>query len=201
MGRREVAVAVGVVAVVLAAKGHLKVPAVQHGGSPATVTADRSGYVDPLAGERWVRDRIDQGFDLQPVVPTPVRAIGSGVVVASTTQAGWPGGAWIAYKLTTGPKAGAVIYVAEHMTGLARAGTRLRPGQTIATAWPGYPWTEWGYANCSGTGPVVPYDGASDGTEMAGGKAFARFMRELGAWAAPDRNAEDPGPGPDFYRC
>lgn len=158
---------------------------------PATAL-DVAGYINPLAGQGWGLGRTDQGVDYLPDVPEPVRAIGDGVVVVSSTTTRWPGGAFISYQLTDGPKAGNVIYVAEHLTGLVPEGASVMAGATIATAWPGYPWTEWGWATCSGDLPVVQYDGAPDGTPMTGGSAFARFMRELGAGTEMN-----PGPGPD----
>jgi hypothetical protein len=173
--------------------GHAAVAA-RHGGT--------AGYVNPLAGQQWADARTDQGVDYQPAVPEPVRAIGPGVVIASDSadcdgppRYGWPGCHLIAYRLTAGPASGAVIYVAEHLTAMVPAGTRVRAGQPIATALPGDPWTEWGWASCSGYTPVSRYDGSDNGTAMPGGKAFARFMRRLGA-----ATAMDPGPGPDVMR-
>jgi hypothetical protein len=160
--------------------------------------ASRStAYVNPLAGQQWGLARTDQGVDYLPEVPAePVRAIGAGTVIFSSTSTGWPGGAFISYRLASGPYAGAVVYVAEHLSGLLPAGSQVRPGEQIADAWPGYPWTEWGWAACSGDLPAVQYAGAPDGTPMPGGLAFARFMRSLGA-----ATQEDPGPGPDVVKC
>ena len=173
--------------------------AVSHAAAAAStgshVTAAQSGYVNPLAGQQWTDARTDQGVDYQPVAPEPVRAIGDGTVVFSSTATGWPGGGFISYKLKSGRAAGHVVYVAEHLSGLAPAGSTVRAGETIATAWPGYPWTDWGWATCSGDLPAVQYNGAPDGTPMAGGLAFARFMRNLGAGSA-----QDPGPGPDVMK-
>lgn len=185
-GSRGLLVAVAVAAALLAASG---AKAARHGTAPAGL----AGYVNPLAGEQWALARTDQGVDYQPDVPEPVRAIGAGVIVFSSTATGWPGGAFISYRLEGGPAAGHVIYVAEHLSGLVPAGEAVRAGEPIATAWPGYPWTEWGWAACSGDLPAVQYNGAPDGTPMAGGLAFARFMRGLGAGTA-----QDPGPGPDI---
>jgi len=171
-----------------------------HGATAAPAASPRAaGYIDPLAGQRWELARTDQGVDYKPVVPEPVRAIGAGVVVYSSSTdcppTGWPGCAVIGYKLTTGPKAGVIIFVAEHLVGLLPKGAAFGAGARIATALPGYPWTEWGWANCAGSGPAVQYNGAPDGTPMPGGLAFARFMRELGAGSAMD-----PGPGPDVVK-
>jgi hypothetical protein len=170
-----------------------------HHHHAATGAAALSAYVNPLAGERWTLARTDQGVDYRPAVPAPVRAIGAGVVVYSSTADclphGWPGCAVIGYRLTAGPDKGGVIYVAEHLTGLLPAGATFGPGAKLATALPGYPWTEWGWADCTGNAPAVRYGGHADGTPMAGGLAFARFMRKLGA-----STAMDPGPGPDVVR-
>lgn len=181
---------------VLGAAGAVAWSGVSHTATAAPA-ASQSGYVNPLAGQRWELARTDQGVDYQPAAPEPVRAIGDGTVVfsSSSTSTGWPGGGFISYRLTSGPKAGRVVFVAEHLSGLAPPGEHVRAGGRIATAWPGYPWTEWGWANCRGSGPAVSYNGAADGTPMGGGLAFARFMRELGAGTA-----QDPGPGPDVVR-
>jgi hypothetical protein len=163
----------------------------------APASAGKAGYVNPLTGERWGLARTDQGVDYLPDVSgEPVRAIGTGVVIYSSTTTGWPGGAFISYKLSAGPARGAVIYVAEHLGGLLPVGAQVHPGEQIAAAYPGYPWTEWGWATCSGDFPVVEYNGAPDGTPMTGGLAFARFMRSLGA-----KTLENPGPGPDIMKC
>jgi hypothetical protein len=190
-------VAAVAVAAVLAVSG-ARASADRRTPPPRATSSSPAGYVNPLAGERWTLARTDQGVDYKPAVPEPVRAIGAGTVVFSSTTYclphGWPGCAEIAYKLTSGPLAGNVIYVAEHLKGLLPRGS-FKAGTVIATALPGYPWTEWGWANCAGTGPAVQYDGAPDGTPMPGGLAFARFMRGLGAGSA-----QDPGPGPDVVR-
>ena len=184
-------------AVVLAAL--LASSSARHGGTGDHAAAARSGYVNPLAGGQWTPARTDQGVDYHPAAPEPVRAIGAGVVIYSSSTDcppyGWPACHVIGYKLTKGPKAGGIIFVAEHLTGLLPAGARLWPGRVIATAIPGYPWIETGWANCTGNAPAVRYDGAADGTRMPGGLAYARFMRELG-----QATAQDPGPGPDIVR-
>ena len=85
----------------------------------------------------------DQGVDYQPAVPEPVRAVGAGVVVYSSSTDclpdGWPGCSVIGYKLTAGQKAGAVIYVAEHLSGLLPAGADIsgrRPDRHRAAGLP-----------------------------------------------------------------
>lgn len=170
-----------------------------HHHHAAAGTAALSAYVSPLAGGQWQDARTDQGVDYHPVVPEPVRAIGAGVVVYSSTADclphGWPGCAVIGYRLTAGPAKGAVVYVAEHLTGLLPDGAAVKAGATLATALPGYPWIEMGWADCTGNAPAVRYGGHADGTPMAGGLAFARLLRQLGV-----STAMNPGSGPDVVR-
>jgi hypothetical protein len=165
----------------------------QAGGGPAAASvADggQAGYVDPLAGGSWAPARTDQGVDWLPRRAEPVGAAGPGVVIVSDSNSGWPGGAFISYRLTAGPARGRVIFIAEHLTGLLPAGTRVWAGRPVAIAHPGYPWIEMGWASCDGADPLVQYGGAPDGTPMPGGVMFARFARRLGA-----TTAQDPGPG------
>ena len=128
------------------------------------------------------------GVDYIPAQPLPVKAICDGDIL-STDGGKWPGGVYIELKLTSGPLVGKCVFIAEHLTNMIAPG-HVTAGQTIATALPGYPWTEWGWSQGHRT-PSVPYNGAADGTPMPGGKSFARFLRSLGA-----STQEDPGPGP-----
>jgi len=58
----------------------------------------------------------------------PVYALGNAVITNATgTSAGWPGGGWITYKLTDGPDAGLLVYLAEDVTP-TRAG---RPARVV----------------------------------------------------------------------
>jgi LysM repeat protein len=157
---------------------------------PAPVT---SGYVNPFTQGSWSPARIDQGVDWIPNAPSPVVAIGDGVITYSSTGSGWPGGGFISYRLTSGSHAGLYIYVAEHLTNLLPTGTVVHAGEQIATALPGDPWTEWGWASANGPAPAPgsQYNGAPDGTATAGGKAFARFLISIGV-----TGVQDPGPGP-----
>lgn len=154
-------------------------------------------YINPIQPGLWGPARTDQGVDWLPLQPnTPVLAIGAGVVTFSSLNSYWVGGGNITYKLTSGPKAGLYIYVTEHLTNVLPVGSVLTPGEVIATAQPGYPWTEWGWAQPPGTGsyaPAVPYSGTPDGSPTPGGLAMARFFNELGA-----TTLQNPGSGPDI---
>jgi len=167
-----------------------------HFPAPANAPASRDvgpGYMkNPFPADSWVPARTDQGVDYLPKEISPVAAIGPGRVIYSTTSSGWPGGAFLGYVLTRGSHAGQVIYVAEHLQDLPPVGTHVEAGDTVATAFPGYPWIETGWANQAGNAPADRYNGRPDGTATDGGKAFARFLQELGAAAQ-----QDPGPGPD----
>jgi hypothetical protein len=153
-------------------------------------------YINPFQPGLWAPARTDQGVDWLPLQPnTPVLAIGAGVVTFSSLHSYWVGGGNITYELTKGPKAGLFIYVAEHLTSVLPVGSVITPGEVIAAAQPGFPWTEWGWAEPPGTGsyaPAVPYSGPPDGNPTPGGLAMARFFNELGA-----TTLQDPGSGPD----
>jgi peptidoglycan hydrolase-like protein with peptidoglycan-binding domain len=154
-----------------------------------------AGYVNPFAAGSWIPERTDQGTDWGAIRPQPVVAIGDAVITYSNShQQGWPAGKFLVYRLTNGSHAGLYIFVAENLTNLRPLGAKVKAGQPVATAVPGGPDIEMGYAAPPGTGPNVatPYNGAPDGTQTPGGKAFARFLIELGA-----HPQQDPGPGPD----
>jgi murein DD-endopeptidase MepM/ murein hydrolase activator NlpD len=154
-----------------------------------------SGYVNPFGSGNWTPERTDQGTDWGPIGPQPVFAIGDGVITYSNSnEGGWPDNHFLVYGLTSGSHAGLYVFVAESLTDMLPAGVPVRAGQQIATALPGGSDIEMGFAAPPGTGPNVatPYDGASDGTQTPGGKAFARLLIELGA-----HPQQDPGSGPD----
>jgi LysM repeat protein len=167
-------------------------PASSKAPTPAPSAPVTAGYVNPFAGGNWSPSRIDEGVDWIPNSTSPVVAIGQGVITYSSMDSGWQGGAFISYRLTSGSHAGYYVYVAENLSNLLPAGTVVSAGQQIATAPPGYPWTEWGWASASGPEPApsAQYNGAPDGTATPGGQAFARFLMSLGV-----TGIADPGPG------
>jgi hypothetical protein len=147
-------------------------------GSEPKLVPDRH-YVDPFSIGSWSLSRTDMGVDYIPIHPDPVLAVGDAQILGSSSHASWPGGHFIWYRLLDGNHAGAVIYVAEHLRGLAPAGVRVRPGQQIATALPGYPWTEWGWATPAGEPRALPC--YREGMETNSGREMARFLGSLGA--------------------
>ncbi len=157
-------------------------------GSEPKLVAD-GHYVNPFAVGGWSASRTDMGVDYMPIGRQSVVAIGAAKILGSSNHSSWPGGGFLWYRLLNGDHAGAVVYVAEHLKGLAPAGTRVRAGQQIATALPGYPWTEWGWATAAGQPRALRC--YREGMETNAGKEMARFLDSLGA--KPLRRLE-PGP-------
>jgi hypothetical protein len=154
------------------------------------VAAAAGTYVNPFAGEDWAPSRNDQGVDYDPLKVERIRAIGAGTIVDIGSWGSY--GPWFDYKLANGEFAGKCIYVAEHIGSILPPGTSFNAGDTLATAYPGPDWTEWGWARALDT-PAVTWAecGCTEQDNVdAGGRAFARFLRSLGAMTE-----QDPGPG------
>ena len=148
-------------------------------------------YIDPFAAPGWVPNRTDMGVDWLVTRPLPVLAIGNAVILGSDPHdGGWPGGHFIWYRLLNGTHAGDIIYVAEHVKHLLRAGVRVGAGQKIAEALPGGTGTEWGWAEADGATRAHPC--YHEGEQTASGRDMARFMRSLGATVG-----DPPGRGPN----
>jgi hypothetical protein len=136
-------------------------------------------YVNPFTNPAWESSRTDMGVDWIETKRLPVVAIGDAMILGSQNNASWPGHHLIWYGLLDGSHAGDIVYVAEHLTHLARVGKKVRAGQQIATAIPGYPWTEWGWANVYGSPRALPC--YREGRQTNSGKEMARFLMTLGA--------------------
>jgi hypothetical protein len=169
----------------LAALLSLAVPAVP---AQAKSTA-HAKYVNPFADPAWQPSRTDMGMDWVPAHRLPVLAIGNAVILGSDWHSGWPGGHLIWYQLTDGDHAGDVIYVAENLRRLAPVGRVVRAGQQIAVALPGYPYTEWGWADAGGSPRSYPC--YKEGKSTNSGREMARFLVSLGAPVG-----DPPGKGP-----
>lgn len=159
--------------------------------APPAPPAVPGTYVNPFATGSWSVSRTDMGVDYMPNRREPVVAIGRAKILGSSMKSGWPGGAFLWYRLLDGDHVGDVVYVAEHLIKPAPAGTIVNPGQEIATALPGYPWTEWGWATAEGSPRAYPC--YRDGTPTNSGREMARFLAALGA--TPLRPLH---PGPDW---
>jgi hypothetical protein len=154
----------------------LAIAAVVTATAPATVLAK---YVNPFSNPAWQPSRIDMGIDWVPTRRVPVVAIGDALILGSEDHTGWPGHHIIWYRLLNGSHAGDIVYVAEHLTRLMPAGQTVHAGQRIATAIPGYPWTEWGWADQYGSPRAYPC--YKEGHATNSGREMARFLASLGA--------------------
>jgi hypothetical protein len=159
-------------------------------GTTSTNCSAPHPYVNPLKRGNWLPGRIDMGVDLAPTRRVPVVAIGDAKILGSDSHSGWPGGHFIWYRLLDGDHAGSIIYVAEHLTNMIPAGTRVVAGQRIAAALPGYPYTEWGWATKDGQPRAAPC--YHEGMPTNSGRQMARFLQSLGGRATASRLR--PGP-------
>ena len=108
------------------------------------------GYRNPLRAVSGLSaERIDDGVDFGGV--GPVYAVGDGIVTKATgSNYGWPGGGWITYRLTDGPGAGLVVYVAEDISPSVVVGERVTTSTVIGNIWNGGDGIETGWSQASG---------------------------------------------------
>jgi hypothetical protein len=149
--------------------------------------AKAEAYVNPFSQGVWSPGRIDMGVDMIPEHREPILAIGAAEILGSTTRSGWPDGRYLWYQLLSGTHKGEIVYVAEHLRKLAPAGKRVDAGQRIATALPGYPYMETGWATESGSTRAAPC--YKEGKATHSGKTFARFLYRVGLPHVLDVNA------------
>jgi hypothetical protein len=167
-------------------------------GSPAQIVSAAiasptgAGYRNPLRGvSGLVPERIDDGVDFTGL--GPVYAVGDAVVTGATgTNFGWPGGGWITYRLTGGPAAGLVVYVAEDITPAVAVGQRLSPSTVIGSMFDGGDGIETGWAQPTGLSAEseLPQAGGIGGTgpfPTRIGVSFDQLLQSLGVPAAPNR--------------
>ncbi len=133
--------------------------------------------------------RVDMGVDYSVTADSPIYAIGDGIVTVYRTTSGWPGGggnpgAYIAYKLTSGPRAGSYVYFAENITLAPHlgVGSLVNSDTRIATLHPAFANCETGWASASSVGySPVAAPCYSEGDRTASGESFNAFMQSLGA--------------------
>lgn len=166
-----------------------------------------SGYVNPLSGiANLVEERIDQGVDFSG--SGPIKAIGDAKILV-TSEAGWPGGGYMAYQLTSGPASGKVVYVAEDITPTVSVGQNVTAGQTIANMFQGGSGIETGWATPDGLSPVsqTAAAGSISGSNLPGGGSnptaiglnFDQLLQALGVKAAPNAGGTVGGTLPSGY--
>lgn len=171
----------------------------------ATIASGAGGaYRNPLrAVSGLVPARIDDGVDFTGA--GPVYALGDAVVTSATgTNYGWPGGGWITYRLTDGPAAGLVVYVAEDITPSVSVGQRVSPSTVVGTMFDGGDGIETGWAQLSSLSAEseLPEAGAIGGlgpfpTRL--GVSFDRLLHVLGVPAAPNSTQREYGLLPPGY--
>jgi hypothetical protein len=143
--------------------------------APATSAA----YVDPLQFvTRW--ERTDQGVDASMPVGAPIVAPARTKILAIIPD--WYAGQPLVYfELLAGPDAGRVQYVAEQITGIARAGSILAPGQPIARYASSGTAIEYGWSTPNGLTLAVATTGYEEGEVTPAGRSMRVWLNRLGA--------------------
>jgi len=129
-------------------------------------------YVSPFLSA--TTGRIDQGVDFTGT--GPIAAVGDAEILA-TGAPGWPEGGGVLYRLTSGQRAGQVIFVYEGIAATVRAGQHVSAGDQIGAFVPGGS-IEMGFADAAG----VPLSHAeySEGKETQWGQEMASFLDSIG---------------------
>jgi hypothetical protein len=161
-------------------------------------------YQNPLRSiTGLVLERVDMGADFGGT--GPIYAIGNAVITnATASNAGWPGGGWVTYKLTSGPAAGLQVYVAEDVTPAVSVGQTVTSGTVVANMYNGGDGIETGWAMPNGFSAEsqLPVAGAVSGggpfpTEV--GLNFDALLQALGVPAAPNFSQSGYGVLPSNY--
>jgi murein DD-endopeptidase MepM/ murein hydrolase activator NlpD len=159
--------------------------------------AAASGYLNPLrAVAGLVPERIDEGVDFSGT--GPVYAVGNAVITNAGENYGWPGGGWITYRLTDGPAAGLMVYLAEDVTPDVQVGQRVTASTVIANMFNWGDGIETGWAQPTGVSaeselPEAGGIGGGGPFPTMVGLNFDQLLQSLGVPAAP--NAADPAYG------
>jgi hypothetical protein len=175
-------------------KGQAKMHPISGGassGDASTSSSSVEGYVNPVPGA--TTGRIDQGVDYTLgsqgfLAPAP-----SVILQADQTNSGWRGGGYIAAKITSGPLAGLVYYVAEGIAPLVQKGQQVAAGTRLGLG-VSNPYNmivgniEAGWANPSNPGQPLAqtlsgYSGDQSTQALTAGYSFAKFIEGLGGVA------------------
>jgi hypothetical protein len=136
-------------------------------------------YRNPLRSIHSLKaGRIDQGVDYSG--SGPVYALGTGTVLNRFNK-GWPGGAFISYRLADGPAKGYVVYVAENVTPRVSRGQRVTTHTVIGTLHNAYPNMEIGWSAKAGTGFAWCHRGYVEGHSTVCGLNMNKLLVVLGA--------------------
>jgi hypothetical protein len=140
-------------------------------------------YIDPLQYvTQW--ERTDQGVDASMPVGAPILAPCTVKVLAIIP--GWYAGQPLVYfELLGGRDAGAVQYVAEQITDIARPGSILTQGQTIAKFARAGTGIEYGWSTLNGVTLARATTGYEEGQVTPAGVRIRQWLNALGANAGP----------------
>jgi murein DD-endopeptidase MepM/ murein hydrolase activator NlpD len=144
------------------------------------VATSAGAYLDPLRSLGGLSpERIDQGVDYSGF--GPIYAIGDGVVL-STENGGWPGGTFITYRLTGGPAAGLVVYVAEDLDPAVEVGQAVSSSTVLGQVYEGPTGIEIGWADSNlGDTMAAEYGQFNGSNTTAFGVNFSQLLVTLGA--------------------
>jgi hypothetical protein len=124
-------------------------------------------YCNPYRSVTGLRaERIDQGVDYGGA--GPIYALGPGKIdlYQNRNDTGWPGGTFVSYKVSAGPAAGKVIYLAENidLDPSLHAGSFVYSGTVLGTLVNASPDSEsgWGVAGAGYTAEHSCYVEACD---------------------------------------
>ncbi len=161
-------------------------------------------YRNPLRGVSALNlERIDMGVDFGGA--GPVYALGNAVITsASGDYSGWPGGGWITYRLTDGPAAGLMVYVAEDVKPTVQVGQTVTSSTVIGNMFNGGDGIETGWAQPDGSSAEsqLPEAGGISGQgpfPTMVGLNFEELLQALGVPAAPNRDDSPSGQLPSNY--
>jgi hypothetical protein len=151
-------------------------------GTENSEEAVTTPYKNPLRGiHNLTRERIDQGVDYAG--SGPLYSVGKGTVL-QVSNSGWPGGAFIAVRLSDGPAAGEVVYEAENITPHVHVGQSVTADTVLGTLNPGFPHLEigWGSPKFIGESYWAQLNGAyPDNCSTSFGINFNQLLESLGA--------------------
>jgi hypothetical protein len=151
-------------------------------GTGSTEDAVTTPYKNPLRGIKGLtRERIDQGVDYAG--SGPLFSVGSGTVL-QVFNSGWPGGAFIAVRLSDGPAAGQVVYEAENITPSVHVGESVTADTVLGTLHDSFPNLEigWGSPKFIGESFWAQLNGAfPDNCSTSFGINFNQLLEALGA--------------------
>ena len=185
----------------VAPSGH---PPSTSGSPPSTSSSPPAAYSNPLrAVAGLIPERVDMGVDFRG--SGPVYALGDAVVTSATgSSSGWPGGGWITYRLTNGPDAGLMVYVAEDVQPAVAVGEVVTPSTVIATMYNGGTGIETGWAMPNGASaesqlPEAGGIGGGGPFPTMVGLSFENVLRGLGVPASPGAGGSGYGTLPPGY--